>query len=71
MYNDEGEKISGRYTVSYRGPLFEGDPEDPGAWNSFDTDVWGEITVYMHMYPQQVYINDNYYDVAWHDGEWY
>lgn len=71
MYNDDGVKLSSRYTVSYKGPLFEGDPEDPEAWNSFGTDSWDEITIYMTFYPEQVYIDDNEYDVAWHDGEWY
>lgn len=68
MFNDEGEKICGRYTVIYKGYLFFGDHNDR---NFHDMDDWGEVHSLMDAYPDIITVKDNEYGVTWANGEWY
>lgn len=69
MFNDEGEKICGRYTVMYEGYLFDGDAEE--GLNMFDTDSWQEVSELINAYGDLINVRDNEYDVLWANGEWY
>ena len=60
MFNDEGEKIGGRWTLHYEGFLFEGDSD---GWNHHDfdryEDVMGIIKFYKN-YGMRFWLDDNY-----------
>lgn len=64
----EYEQIE-RYTVRYKGNIFEGDKD---GWNSFNTDKWEDAIEFYHVYGNatEVSIKDNEYDVTFEDGEW-
>lgn len=69
MFNEDGVKICGRYTISYDGYLFYGDNET--GFNSFDLDRWDEVSSLMAAYPDLINVTDNEYGVSWSRGEWY
>ena len=64
----EYEQIE-RYTVRYKGNIFQG---DTGGWNSFNTDKWEDAIEFYHTYGDatEVSIKDNEYDVVFEDGDW-
>ena len=64
---DEYEQIE-RYTVVYKGHLFDGDTD---GWNTFNTDNWDEAIGMYHAYANytEMYIKDNEYGVTF-DGDW-
>lgn len=68
MFNDEGEKICGRYTVMYEGYLFYGDSD---GLNMHDYDRWDEVQGLMWAYRDIITVRDNEYGVTWSNGEWY
>ena len=68
VFNDDGEKICGRYTVSYEGYLFVGDSD---GINFHDYDRWDEVQSLMNAYPDIIEVADNEYGVHWKNGEWY
>lgn len=59
-----------KYTVCYKGCLFDGDQAD--KWNSVDTDSWTEAKLIYNMIQNQneVYITDNEYSVTFSHDEW-
>lgn len=65
----EYEKIE-RYTVRYKGNIFQGDTD---GWNSFNTDKWEDAIEFYHAYSDttEVSIKDNEYDVVFINGDWY
>lgn len=67
MFNDEGVKICGRYTVSYEGSYFYGDSE---GINFHDYDRWDDLRGLLDIIPG-IEVKDNEYGVVWCDGEWY
>lgn len=73
MFNDEGIKICGRYTLGYFGHIFDGDAND--VYNFHDYDSWDEVhSVYAaySVYPElDIHIKDNEYGVTLSNGEWY
>ena len=68
MFNEDGEKIGSRYTVSYEGNLFVGDSD---GLNFHDYDRWDDVQSLMHAYGDIITVHDNEYDVRWQNGEWY
>lgn len=68
MFNDDGEKICGRYTVIYEGYLFYGDSD---GLNFHDYDRWDEVNSLMNAYGDIITVKDNEYGVSWANGEWY
>ena len=73
-YNDifgneinEYEQIE-RYTVMYKGFLFEGDSD---GYNKHNFDRWEDAYTIYQAYPDIVSIRDNEYGVTLEDGEWY
>lgn len=68
MFNDEGEKICGRYTVIYEGYLFCGDSD---GLNFHDYDRWDEVNSLINAYGDFITVKDNEYGVTWANGEWY
>lgn len=68
MFNDEGEKICGRYTVIYRGYIFYGDCDE---LNFHDYDRWDDVASLMAAYPDDITVHDNEYGVTWAKGEWF
>ena len=68
MFNDDGEKIMSRYTVSYEGYLFFGDND---GLNFHDYDRWDEVQSLMNAYGDIITVHDNEYGVTWKDGEWW
>ena len=68
MFNDDGEKIMSRYTVSYEGYLFFGDND---GLNFHDYDRWDEVQSLMNAYGDIITVHDNEYGVTWQNGEWY
>jgi hypothetical protein len=68
MFNDEGEKICGRYTVIYEGVLFYGDSD---GLNFHDYDRWDEVSSLMNAHDDFITVKDNEYCVTWANGEWY
>ena len=68
MFNDEGEKICGRYTIIYEGYLFYGDSD---GLNFHDCDRWDEVNSLMNAYGDFITVKDNEYGVTWANGEWY
>ena len=67
MFNDDGEKICGRYTVSYEGYIFVGDSD---GLNFHDYDRWEDVASLMGFYGDVITVKDNEYGVAWSNGEW-
>ena len=68
MFNDDGVKICGRYTVSYEGYLFYGDSD---GLNSHDYDKWDDVASLIGAYGDIITVKDNEYGVTWQNGEWY
>ena len=68
MFNDEGEKIGYRYTVSYEGHIFEGDSD---GYNSHGYDRWDDAQSLIYAYGDVIRVDDNYYGCTWEKGEWY
>lgn len=68
MFNEDGEKICGRYTVSYEGFLFEGDNE---GLNFHDYDRWDEVNSLIDAYGDIIHVSDNEYGISFAYGEWY
>ena len=68
MFNDNGEKICGRYTVMYDGYLFFGDSD---GFNAHDYDRWEDVKDLMAAYGDIITVRDNEYGVSWSNGEWY
>lgn len=68
MFNDEGVKICGRYTVMYEGYLFFGDSD---GLNCHDYDRWEDVQSLIYAYGDIIEMRDNEYDVHWKGGEWY
>ena len=64
----EYEQIE-RYTVRYKGNIFQGDTD---GWNSFNTDRWEDAIEVYHTYGDatEVSIKDNEYGVVFEDGDW-
>lgn len=64
----EYEQIE-RYTVRYKGNVFQGDTD---GWNSFNTDNWDEAIGFYYAYEStmEISIKDNEYDVVFEDGDW-
>ena len=69
MFNEDGEKVCSRYTVSYEGYLFVGDNEE--GFNYHDYDRWEDVQGLMISYPDIIRVHDNEYGVDWKEGEWY
>ena len=69
MFNEDGEKICGRYTVSYEGYLFAGDNET--GFNSHDYDRWDDVKSLMDAYGDIISVTDNEYGCVWINGVWY
>lgn len=57
-----------RYTVSYKGILFDG---DNAGWNFHDYDNFNDAISLYYFYGNMIEIKDNYYDVRFSNGEWY
>lgn len=68
MFNEDGEKICGRYTVSYEGFLFGGDNE---GLNFHDYDRWDEVNSLIDAYGDIIHVSDNEYGISFAYGEWY
>lgn len=68
MFNDDGEKICGRYTVIYEGFLFEGDSD---GLNFHDYDFWWDVQGLIYAYGDIITIKDNAYGLTWQNHEWY
>lgn len=68
MFDDEGVKICGRYTVMYEGYLFCGDSD---GLNCHDYDRWEDVQSLIYAYGDIIEVRDNEYDVHWKGGEWY
>lgn len=68
MFNENGEKICGRYTVSYDGYIFFGDND---GLNFHDYDKWEDVQGLMFAYRDIITVHDNEYGVTWRNGEWY
>ena len=64
----EYEQIE-RYTVYYKGHIFEGDTD---GYNTFNTDSWDDAIGFYNTYGNdtEVSIKDNEYDVTFADGDW-
>ena len=67
MYNEDGEKICGRYTVMYEGFIFEGDTD---GLNFHDYDRWEDAISLYNFYGDMIEIKYNEYDVVFSHGEW-
>lgn len=60
-----------RYSVVYKGYLFDGDNVD--GYNTYGTDSWDDaISLYYryHSDGMDIYIRHNEYGVTFEDGEW-
>ena len=68
MFNEDGEKICGRYTVSYEGYLFVGDSD---GLNFHDYDRWDEVSSLIDAYGDIIHVHDNEYGISFGHGEWY
>lgn len=64
---DEYEQIE-RYSVRYKGKLFEGDSD---GYNERGVDRWEDAIAIYNAYPDIVSIHDNQYDCTFSKGEWY
>ena len=63
---DEYEQIE-RYTVCYKGHLFEGDTD---GYNYHGYDRWEDAIALYHAYGDMIQIKDNEYDVTFANGDW-
>ena len=72
MFNEDGEYIGARYTISYRGYLFYGDSD---GLNFHDVEDWATVKSFMDAYGYEedleFTVKDNEYGVQWFRGEWY
>ena len=68
MFDDDGVKICGRYTVMYEGYLFVGDTD---GLNTHDYDRWDDVQSLIYAYGDIIEVRDNEYGVTWSHGEWY
>ena len=68
MFNEDGEKIGFRYTVSYEGYLFYGDNEN--GWNHHGYDRWEDVQSLINAYGDIIEVTDNEYGVPFAHGEW-
>lgn len=68
MYNEDGDYVGARYTVSYEGYLFDGDTE---GINFHDIDSWEEVYSLMVAYRDIITVKHNEYDITWEKGEWF
>lgn len=64
-YDEQTEK----YTVHYKGYIFDGDTNE---WNSFSTDKWEDAIEFYNAYSNdtEVCIKDNEYGVTFANGDW-
>ena len=62
----EYEQIE-KYSVRYKGFLFEGDSED---WNEHRYDKWEDAKAIYDAYPDMVSIKDNEYGIIFENGDW-
>ena len=67
MFNEDGIKICGRYTVIYEGYLFYGDSD---KLNFHDYDRWDDVESLINAYGDIITVKDNEYKVYWEKGEW-
>lgn len=63
---DEYEQIE-RYTVWYKGYLFEGDTD---GYNEHGYDKFEDAIALYHAYGDMIHIKDNEYGVSFDCGEW-
>lgn len=73
MYPPE-EPPEYRYTVVYKGPYFEGDPEDPNHYNRANYNRWEDaigLYNFLQQYDADVSVDDNEYGVRLRNDEWY
>lgn len=63
---DEFEQIE-RYTVWYKGHLFEGDTD---GYNEHGYDKFEDAIALYHAYGDMIHIKDNEYGVSFDYGEW-
>ena len=66
MFDDDGVKICGRYTVMYEGYLFFGDSD---GLNMHDYDRWEDVQSLIYAYGDFIEVRDNEYGVTWAKGE--
>lgn len=58
-----------KYSVCYKGALFEGDTDE---WNEIGFDSWEKAKeIYNMLNGKDVYIMDNEYDCTFRNDEWY
>ena len=67
MYNDDGIKICGKYTVMYDGCIFFGDSD---GLNMHDYDDFEEVNELIDHYGDMIIVKDNEYGVTWMNGAW-
>lgn len=67
--NEPYDEPIGKYTVHYKGHIFEGDTDE---WNAFSTDKWDDAIGFYHSYSNdtEVCIKDNEYGVTFANGDW-
>ena len=63
---DEYEQVE-RYTVWYKGYLFEGDTD---GYNEHGYDKFEDAIALYHAYGDMIHIKDNEYGVSFEYGEW-
>ena len=63
---DEYEQIE-RYTVWYKGCLFQGDTD---GYNAHGYDKFEDAIALYHAYGEMIHIKDNEYGVSFDYGEW-
>lgn len=63
---DEYEQTT-RYTVWYKGYLFDG---DTNGYNKHNYDKWEDAIALYHTYGDMIHIKDNLYDVTFEYGDW-
>ena len=58
-----------KYTIAYKGHLFEGDKEN--GYNQHNYDKWEDAKAIYDAYPEMnISIRDNEYGVVFEDGDW-
>lgn len=65
---DEYEQVY-KYTVFYKGYIFDGDNEN--AWNEHDFDNWDEVKSLIDAYGDEIHVRDNEWGVTFEHGEWH
>ena len=63
---DEYEQVE-RYTVWYKGCLFEGDTD---GYSEHGYDIFEDAIALYHAYGDMIHIKDNEYGVSFDNGEW-